>query len=79
MTTDSYGRASLFVELAGERKNLWRNWQARNYPFVCALLEELGKSLPFNLTGAKPAALTSSGQDSNRPSRITRGGRSVRY
>jgi len=77
ITTDPCGVATLVVESRGERAPLWRNWQAHYYPFVCALLDELGKPNPFSsLATPKPRA--SSPDQARRGKRVTRRQRSVR-
>jgi hypothetical protein len=74
VTTDPCGAATLVVESGGERAHLWRNWQGHNYPFVCALLYELGKPNPFRF--AAPRQHVSS--PATRVRRVSRRERSVR-
>jgi hypothetical protein len=78
VTADSCGVATLFLESGGERTYLWRNWQARNYPFVCALLEELGKPNLFAPSATSPATRPIPAIDATRPTSAIRRGRSVR-
>jgi hypothetical protein len=54
-TADPCGVATLVFESGRGRARLWRNWQARHYPFVCALLEELGKPNPFGSSASLTA------------------------
>jgi hypothetical protein len=77
VTADSCGVATLVVEAHGERTQMWRNWRARHYPFVSALLEELGKPNPFRSSPALPAA-SKSAKDSYRGKRVSRRDRSIR-
>lgn len=76
VTTDACGVATLVVESGGERTHLWRNWQACHYPFVCALLDELGKPNPFR--SAAPPARASSADGSRPAQRAARRDRSIR-
>lgn len=77
VTSDACGVATLFVEVSGERTYLWRNWQAGNYPFVCALLEELGKPNPV-LSAEPPPAPRQSSKYLHAAKRATRRERSER-
>ena len=67
VTSDSCGAATLTVEARGERTYLWRHWHAENFPFVCALLEELGKTNPF--TGTEPTPATAEAATRDRSAR----------
>jgi hypothetical protein len=78
VTADSCGAASLVVEVGGQRTYLWRNWQGRGYPFVCALLEELGRANPFKPSAPSAETHASSANDSRRAERVTRRDRSAR-
>lgn len=78
VTVDPFGVATLLVEANGERMHLWHNWHASNYPFVCALLEELGKPLPFGPALPLPPARSRPGNDSTRSGRVSRRDRSRR-
>lgn len=76
-STDSCGVATLVVEAHGERTYLWRNWQACHYPFVSALLEELGKANPFRTSVVQPTTPISA-KASHREKRVGRRNRSLR-